>query len=43
MPGAADETGAVARRPLPFFIAYGMTGSVGDAEGIVRDAFLGRG
>jgi RNA polymerase sigma-70 factor (ECF subfamily) len=28
-------------RPLLFSIAYGMTGSVGDAEDIVQDAFLG--
>ncbi|MEU7829888.1 MULTISPECIES: RNA polymerase sigma factor SigJ [unclassified Nonomuraea] len=41
MPGSADETGAVAYRPLLFSIAYGMTGSVGDAEDIVQDAFLG--
>ncbi len=41
MPGSADETGAVAYRPLLFCIAYGMTGSVGDAEDIVQDAFLG--
>ncbi|MFC1406536.1 MULTISPECIES: RNA polymerase sigma factor SigJ [Streptacidiphilus] len=27
-------------RPLLFSIAYGMTGSVGDAEDIVQDAFL---
>ncbi|MCX5406495.1 RNA polymerase sigma factor SigJ [Streptomyces sp. NBC_00335] len=33
--------GAVAYRPLLFSIAYGMTGSVGDAEDIVQDAFLG--
>ena len=39
MPGSADETAA--SRPLPFSIAYGMTGSVGDAEDIVQDAFLG--
>ena len=37
MPGSADET----YRPLLFSIAYGMTGSVGDAEDIVQDAFLG--
>jgi RNA polymerase sigma-70 factor (TIGR02957 family) len=36
-PGAV-ETGY---RPLLFSIAYGMTGSVGDAEDIVQDAFLG--
>jgi RNA polymerase sigma-70 factor (ECF subfamily) len=28
-------------RPLLFSIAYGMTGSVGDAEDIVQDAFFG--
>ncbi len=40
--GAADEAGAAGRfRPLLFSIAYGMTGSVGDAEDIVQDAFLG--
>ena len=39
MPGSADETAAY--RPLLFSIAYGMTGSVGDAEDIVQDAFLG--
>ncbi|MEV0094994.1 RNA polymerase sigma factor SigJ [Streptomyces sp. NPDC050738] len=33
-----DEAGY---RPLLFSIAYGMTGSVGDAEDIVQDAFLG--
>jgi RNA polymerase sigma factor (sigma-70 family) len=37
----ADGTGADALRPLLFSIAYGMTGSVGDAEDIVQDAFLG--
>lgn len=42
MPGSADETGAAAGyRPLLFSIAYGMTGSVGDAEDIVQDAFVG--
>lgn len=41
MPGSADETGAFEYRPLLFSIAYGMTGSVGDAEDIVQDAFLG--
>ncbi len=41
MPGSADETGATGYRPLLFSIAYGMTGSVGDAEDIVQDAFLG--
>ncbi len=41
MPGPGDETGAAGYRPLLFSIAYGMTGSVGDAEDIVQDAFLG--
>jgi RNA polymerase sigma-70 factor (TIGR02957 family) len=41
VPGPADETGAAGYRPLLFSIAYGMTGSVGDAEDIVQDAFLG--
>jgi RNA polymerase sigma-70 factor (TIGR02957 family) len=43
VPGSADETGAAeaSYRPLLFSIAYGMTGSVGDAEDIVQDAFLG--
>ena len=41
MPGSADETGPAAYRPLLFSIAYGMTGSVGDAEDIVQDALLG--
>jgi len=41
VPGSADETGAAIYRPLLFSIAYGMTGSVGDAEDIVQDAFLG--
>ncbi|MFB7940809.1 RNA polymerase sigma factor SigJ [Streptomyces sp. NPDC056049] len=36
--GVRDEAGY---RPLMFSIAYGMTGSVGDAEDIVQDAFLG--
>ena len=40
--GGADEAGAAGQyRPLLFSIAYGMTGSVGDAEDIVQDAFLG--
>jgi RNA polymerase sigma-70 factor (TIGR02957 family) len=41
--GPADEPDAkgVEFRPLLFSIAYGMTGSVGDAEDIVQDAFLG--
>jgi RNA polymerase sigma factor (sigma-70 family) len=41
VPGSADEAAASAYRPLLFSIAYGMTGSVGDAEDIVQDAFLG--
>src|ERR1700691_5134643 len=43
VPGSADEAGAAEEehRPLLFSIAYGMTGSVGDAEDIVQDAFLG--
>jgi RNA polymerase sigma factor (sigma-70 family) len=41
VPGSADDTGAAGYRPLLFSIAYGMTGSVGDAEDIVQDAFLG--
>ncbi|BEL03030.1 RNA polymerase sigma-70 factor [Actinoplanes sichuanensis] len=36
-----DETAAAGYRPLLFSIAYGMTGSVGDAEDIVQDAMLG--
>jgi RNA polymerase sigma-70 factor (ECF subfamily) len=40
--GSAAEAGAAAQyRPLLFSIAYGMTGSVGDAEDLVQDAFLG--
>jgi DNA-directed RNA polymerase specialized sigma24 family protein len=40
VPGPADETGSAEAeyRPLLFSIAYGMTGSVGDAEDIVQDA-----
>src|SRR6266568_5756423 len=43
VPGPADVAGAAEAeyRPLLFSIAYGMTGSVGDAEDIVQDAFLG--
>jgi DNA-directed RNA polymerase specialized sigma24 family protein len=41
VPGSADETGAAGYRPLLFSIAYAMTGSVGDAEDIVQEAFLG--
>ncbi len=41
MPGSADEADAAEAeyRPLLFPIAYGMTGSVGDAGDIVQDAF----
>jgi RNA polymerase sigma-70 factor (ECF subfamily) len=35
------EGDAAPYRPLLFSIAYGMTGSVGDAEDIVQDAYLG--
>jgi RNA polymerase sigma factor (sigma-70 family) len=44
VPGSADEADekvAAGYRSLLFSIAYGMTGSVGDAEDIVQDAFLG--
>ena len=41
MPGSVPDTAATEYRPLLFSIAYGMTGSVGDAEDIVQDAFLG--
>jgi RNA polymerase sigma factor (sigma-70 family) len=41
VPGSADESAAAGYRPLLFSIAYGMTGSVGDAEDIVQDALLG--
>jgi DNA-directed RNA polymerase specialized sigma24 family protein len=41
VPGSADESDVAGYRPLLFSIAYGMTGSVGDAEDIVQDAFLG--
>ena len=43
MPGSADKTGPAEAdyRPLLFSIAYGMTGSVADAEDIVQDAFVG--
>ena len=40
VPGSAGEP-AAEYRPLLFSIAYGMTGSVGDAEDLVQDAFLG--
>ncbi len=36
-----DEGAEAGYRPLLFSIAYGMTGSVGDAEDLVQDAFLG--
>jgi RNA polymerase sigma factor (sigma-70 family) len=41
VPGSDNESTVVSYRPLLFSIAYGMTGSVGDAEDIVQDAFLG--
>ena len=41
MPGSADEAAGFGYRSLLFSIAYGMTGSVGDAEDIVQDAFVG--
>jgi RNA polymerase sigma factor (sigma-70 family) len=41
MSGTPAEAGADGYRPLLFSIAYGMTGSVGDAEDIVQDAFVG--
>ncbi len=43
MPGSAAEAGPAEEehRPLLFSIAYGMTGSVADAEDIVQDAFVG--
>jgi len=44
VPWSPDETTAAEAleyRPLLFSIAYGMTGSVGDAEDIVQDALLG--
>jgi RNA polymerase sigma factor (sigma-70 family) len=44
VPGSPDETDVAAEsgcRPLLFSVAYGMTGSVGDAEDIVQDAFVG--
>ncbi|MDH6703762.1 RNA polymerase sigma factor (sigma-70 family) [Kitasatospora sp. MAA19] len=40
MPGSATAADAVGYRPLPFSIAYGMTGSEGDAEDLVQDTFL---
>jgi RNA polymerase sigma-70 factor (TIGR02957 family) len=41
VPATAVGTDADGYRSLLFSIAYGMTGSVGDAEDIVQDAFLG--
>jgi RNA polymerase sigma-70 factor (ECF subfamily) len=41
VPGSADEPADGSYRPLLFSIAYGMTGSVGDAEDLVQDAFVG--
>jgi RNA polymerase sigma-70 factor (ECF subfamily) len=44
VPGADEAVDGPAEaeyRPLLFSIAYGMTGSAGDAEDIVQDAFLG--
>jgi DNA-directed RNA polymerase specialized sigma24 family protein len=44
VPGVADEANAADEfgyRPLLFSVAYGMTGSVGNAEDIVQDAFVG--
>ncbi|MBP2707482.1 RNA polymerase sigma-70 factor [Microbispora sp. RL4-1S] len=38
---APEEPDVTGYRPLLFSIAYGMTGSVGDAEDIVQDTFLG--
>lgn len=39
--GKGDVADAAGYRSLLFSIAYGMTGSVGDSEDIVQDAFLG--
>jgi RNA polymerase sigma-70 factor (TIGR02957 family) len=41
VPGEGPAQEAAGYRPLLFSIAYGMTGSVGDAEDLVQDAFLG--
>ncbi|WP_031225891.1 RNA polymerase sigma factor SigJ [Streptomyces roseochromogenus] len=41
MAGSAVGTDAYGYRSLLFSIAYGMTGSVGDAEDLVQDAYLG--
>jgi RNA polymerase sigma-70 factor (TIGR02957 family) len=41
VPGPDSEADVAQYRPLLFSIAYGMTGSVGDAEDIAQDAFVG--
>jgi RNA polymerase sigma factor (sigma-70 family) len=41
VPGSTNGTDATGYQPLLFSIAYGMTGSVGDAEDIVQDALVG--
>jgi RNA polymerase sigma factor (sigma-70 family) len=41
VPGPENEADVSQYRPLLFSIAYGMTGSVGDAEDIAQDAFVG--
>ena len=41
MAGSASDADEAEYRPLLFSIAYGMTGSVGDAEDIAQDAFVG--
>jgi RNA polymerase sigma-70 factor (TIGR02957 family) len=41
VPGPVEHPSAERYRPLLFSIAYGMTGSVGDSEDIVQDAYLG--
>jgi RNA polymerase sigma-70 factor (TIGR02957 family) len=41
VPGPAPDQTPEQYRPLLFSIAYGMTGSVGDSEDIVQDAYLG--
>jgi RNA polymerase sigma-70 factor (TIGR02957 family) len=41
VPGPENEREVSQYRPLLFSIAYGMTGSVGDAEDIAQDAFVG--
>ena len=40
-PATGGDAAEAQYRPLLFSIAYGMTGSVGDAEDIAQDAFLG--